>query len=418
MLKTRQSLTAGLILAATLIQTCNAVAADWPQWRGAARNDLSKEAGLLKAWPEGGPALTWKATGLGAGYSGIAVVGDRIYTVGDKEGSACLLALNAADGKVVWSTPFGKAGAPGWGGFTGPRCTPTVEGDRVYGLAQFGDIVCAQIADGKKVWSKHMVDDLGGVLPEWGFSESALVDGAQVVFTPGGSKGTLAALNKATGEVVWRTQDWTDATHYSSIILEEIGGVRQYIQLTAASVAGVSPKDGKVLWKAARKGATAVIPTPIYADNHVYVTSGYGIGCNLFKVTESGGTFQATQVYANKVMVNHHGGVIKVGDHLYGHSEGKGWTCQNFKTGEATWAEKDKLKKGAVAYADGMLYCREEDSGTVALLEASPTGYNEKGRFKQPERAKEKAWTHPVVCNGKLYLRDQDLLFCYDVKAK
>jgi outer membrane protein assembly factor BamB len=244
------------------------------------------------------------------------------------------------------------------------------------------------------------------------------VDGAQVVFTPGGSKGTLAALNKATGEVVWRTQDWTDATHYSSIILEEIGGVRQYIQLTAANVAGVSPKDGKVLWKAARKGATAVIPTPIYADNQVYVTSGYGIGCNLFNVFQSGGSLQATQVYANKVMVNHHGGVIKVGDHVYGHSDGKGWTCQNFKTGEAAWAEKGKLNKGAVAFADGMLYCREEDSGTVALLEASPTGYNEKGRFKQPERAKEKAWTHPVVCNGKLYLRDQDLLLCYDVKAK
>jgi outer membrane protein assembly factor BamB len=162
----------------------------------------------------------------------------------------------------------------------------------------------------------------------------------------------------------------------------------------------------------------AVIPTPIYADGHVYVTSGYGIGCNLFKITESGGNFQASQVYANKVMVNHHGGVTKLGDHLYGYSDGKGLTCQNFKTGEALWAEKEKIKKGAVACADGMLYCREEDSGTVALVEASPSGYNEKGRFKQPDRAKEKSWPHPVISNGKLYLRDQNLLFCYDIKAK
>jgi len=418
MMKIQNALGLGLATATFLIVSRVPGQADWPQWRGPARDAVSKETGLLKSWPEGGPALAWKASGLGTGYSGLAIVGDRIYTMGDKDGAACLIALSATDGQVLWTTPFGKAGAPGWGGFAGPRCTPTVDGDRLYAVAQYGEIICAQTSDGKKVWTKHMVDDLGGGLPEWGFSESALVDGDKVVFTPGGSQGTLAALNKQTGEVIWRSKDWTDPAHYSSIIAEDIAGVRQYIQLTPASVAGVSPKDGKILWKAPRKGATAVIPTPIYAEGHVYVSSGYGIGCNLFQVGQEGGVFQVKQVYANKVMVNHHGGVIKVGDYLYGYSDGKGLTCQNFKTGEALWAEKEKMKKGAVAYADGMLYCREEDSGTMLLVEASPSGYSEKGRFKQPDRAKEKSWPHPVICNGRLYLRDQNLLLCYDIKAR
>ncbi len=401
---------------ALLVST--AWAADWPQWRGPNRDDVSTDTGLLKQWPAGGPPLAWKSAGLGIGFSGLSLVGDKIFTMGDTEQESQTIALNRADGKPLWKTKVGKAGAPGWGGFAGPRTTPTVDGDLVYVVGQYGEVVCLQAADGKEVWRKHLTDDFGGGRPEWGFSESPLVDGERVVMTPGGPAGTMVALNKKTGATLWQTKDWTDSAHYSSIIAVEIDGVRQYVQLTDKSVAGVAPADGKVLWKAPRKGATAVIPTPIYADNHVYVASGYGIGCNLFKIAKTAEGFSATQVYANKVMVNHHGGVIKVGDHLYGHSDGKGWTCQNFKTGEAVWAEKDKLKKGAIAYADGMLYCREEDTGTMALLEATPKGYTERGRFAQPDRAKPKAWPHPVIVDGKLYLRDQDRLFCYDVKAK
>jgi outer membrane protein assembly factor BamB len=393
-------------------------AADWPQWRGPNRDGKSADTGLLKQWPADGPKLAWKATGLGKGYSGVSLVGDRLFTMGDKEDAGYVVAMSEADGKVVWSAKVGQPGAPdapGWS-YPGPRCTPTVNGDLVFAADGWGELVCVSVADGKEQWRKSYTRDFGGKPPTWGFSESPLVDGDQVVVTPGGKDGAMVALDKKTGRVLWQSKDFTDDAHYSSIIAAEIGGTRQYVQLTAASVVGISPKDGAVLWKASRRGNVAVIPTPIVAGNEVYVTSGYGAGCNLFKVASSGDKFSAEQAYANKVMVNHHGGVVKVGDFVYGYSESKGFTCQNFKTGEAAWVENEKIKKCCVSYADGALYCREEDSGTMILLEASSTGYAEKGRFKQPDRAKEKAWPHPTIADGKLFLRDQDLLLCYSLK--
>ena len=268
-------------------------------------------------------------------------------------------------------------------------------------------------------WRKDYIKDFGAQLPEWGFASMPLVDGDKVILVPGGSEGDLVALNKATGALVWRSKELTDSIHYSSPIAAEIGGVRQLIQLTETSVAGIALEDGRLLWRAPRKGAVAVIPTPIYSDNYVYVTSEYGVGCNLFKISVSDGKFSAEQVYANKVMANHHGGVIKVGANVYGYSAGKGWTCQDFKTGAAVWQEKGKLGKGSIAYADGHFYLRaEEGKGTVALIEATPEGYKEKGRFDQPDRHKENSWPHPIIAGGKLYIRDQDTLLCYDVKGK
>jgi outer membrane protein assembly factor BamB len=407
-----------VLLGHSLCQALSAASVDWPQWRGPNRDGLSTDHGLLKDWPKEGPPLLWKTTGLGAGFSGVSVSGPRIYTMGDKGDANYVLGLSRAEGKILWSARLGKAGAPGWGGFAGPRATPTVDGELVFALGQFGDVICVKAQDGTAVWRKHLTTDFGGPLMEWGFSESPLVDGEQVLFTPGGPNGTVVALNKQTGDLIWQTKDWTDNAHYSSIILAEIDGVRQYIQLTDKSLAGVAPKDGKLLWKVARKGSTAVIPTPIYADRQVYVSSGYGTGCNLFKVAK-GSPFTATQVYANKVLENHHGGVVKLGEFLYGYSENKGWTCQNFKSGVAQWQEKTKLGKGSLVYADGCFYCREEaENGVVALVEASPTGYVEKGRFTPPDRSGKQSWSHPVVVGGKLYLRDQDVLLCYDVQAK
>ena len=250
----------------------------------------------------------------------------------------------------------------------------------------------------------------------WGNSESPLVDGDKVLCTPGGSKGTILALNKKTGVVIWQSKQFKDSAAYSSIIKAEIAGVKQYLQLTGGSVAGVAVEDGRLLWRAPRRGSTAVIPTPIFHDDSVYVTSGYGAGCNLFKISKTGEQFNAEQVYENKVMVNHHGGVVLVGDHLYGYSDGKGWVCQEFKTGNLVWEEKSKLEKGSIAYADGHLYLRGQHKGTVVLIDADPVGFKERGRFEQPERSRDNSWPHPVVLNGRLYLRDQDLLLCYDVK--
>jgi outer membrane protein assembly factor BamB len=406
-------------LSVHLAASALAAAGDWPQFRGSNRDGISSEQGLLKEWLASGPRLAWKATGLGAGYSAVSVVGNRLYTLGDSSGASRALALNTTDGKQVWAAKLGKPGAPGWGGFAGPRATPTVDGDSMFAVNQWGEMVCVQTTDGKEQWRKDYAKDFGAKLPEWGFSESPLVDGNKVVVTPGGDQGAIVALDKKTGAVLWQTKDFTDPAHYSSLIVAEIGGVRQYIQLTAASVVGVAAADGKVLWRAARKGETAVIPTPIYDSGFVYVTSGYGVGCDLFKITTDGNKFSADQVYANHVMVNHHGGVIKVGDYVYGYSDSKGWTCQDFKTGEAKWQEKEKLGKGSIVYADGHFYLREEEKAArVALIEASPEGFREHGRFNQPDRTDKNSWTHPVIAHGRLYIRDQDVLLCYDLTQK
>lgn len=402
-----------LFVATTIYLQAN----NWPQWRGPTRDNISAETELLKQWPAGGPPLAWKASGLGAGYSSVSVANGKVFTMGDGPDSSSVEALDEKQGKPIWSARVGKTG--GGGGYPGPRCTPTVDGELVFALGQFGDLVCLETATGKEKWRKNLSKDFRGrVMSGWGNAESPLVDGDKLICTPGGSKGTLLALNKQTGDVLWQSKDLTDAAAYSSIVPAEINGVRQYVQLTDASVAGIAPETGNVLWRANRHGETAVIPTPIVYDNCVYVTSGYGIGCNLFRITASGSTLQAEEAYANKTMVNHHGGVVRMGDFIYGYSDGKGWVCQNFKSGEMVWSDK-KLGKGSLVGADGHLYLRSEGGkGTVALIEAPSAGYKEVSRFDQPDRSGQNSWPHPVIANGKLYLRDQDVLLCYDVKAK
>lgn len=401
----------------SLLTTC-ALAGDfdWPQWRGPDRTDVSKETGLLKKWPDGGPKRVWIYEDAGNGYSGPAIAKGKYFTIGTRDKSECVLALDANSGKELWIAQLGEVLENDWGG--GPRGTPTVDGDKVYALSGKGDLVCMNVADGKVVWKASMTE-LGGKRPGWGYTESVLVDGDKVVCTPGGSKGALAALDKNSGKVIWRSTDFTDGAQYASIIPAEINGVRNYIQLTMQHLVGISAKDGKQLWSSDWPGRTAVIPTPIYRDSHVYITSGYGVGCKLVKIASNN---EVSTVYENKVMKNHHGGVILVGDHLYGHSDGSGWVCQDFKTGEEVWAERNKLGKGAIACADGMLYCLDERSGVVALVEASPKGWNELSRFTLEPQTKIRSpqgriWTHPVISNGKLYLRDQDLIYCYDVKG-
>jgi outer membrane protein assembly factor BamB len=389
-------------------------AADWPQWRGPNRDGLSGETGLLKQWPDGGPPLAWTADGIGQGYSAPAVAGGRIYLMGEDAQSSFVHALDAKGGRIVWSTPVGKVG----GNYEGPRSTPTVDGDRVYALGQWGDLVCLSAADGTEVWRTNLVDDFQGQMGDWQYTESPLVDGDRVVVTPGGPQGAMLALDKSDGKPLWRSKGFTDQAQYSSIVNATIGGRPTYLQLTQKSLVGINPENGSVIWRADRPGQTAVIPTPVYADDHVFVTSGYGVGGDLFKISQRGGKFTAQRVYHKNDLDVHVGGVVLLDGHVYGTTDPGTLTCFELLSGKERWADEGP-GKGATAYADGHLYVRNEGTpGDVTLVEATPKGYVEKGFLKQPRGSGKNTWPPPVIADGKLYLRDQDMLFCYDIKAK
>ncbi|HEY7115784.1 MAG TPA: PQQ-binding-like beta-propeller repeat protein [Tepidisphaeraceae bacterium] len=394
------------------------IAKDWPQFRGPARDNVSHETGLLKEWPKAGPPLAWKVKTVGNGYATVSIANGRIFTAGKIDDASYVIALKEDDGSQLWKAKIGPGSDPDHRG-PGPRATPTVDGDSVYALGETSDVVCVAAADGKEQWRANLNKDFGGKTPTWGNSDSLLVDENNVYCTTGSRKGTVVALDKHTGKLVWQSKDLAEGIQYIPLVMAQIGGVTQIIASTDRTLAGLSPKDGSVLWRTPRKGRVAVIPTPIVHDNYVYVCAGYGEGENLFKIDpDAGGKFKATQVYAKKNMVNHHGGVIYVDGNVYGYSDGKGWVCQDFLTGEAKWKDKDVCGKGTLAYADGRFYLRDENKGTLVLIEANPAKVVEHGRFNQPDRSQLNAWPHLVIANGKLYVRDQDLLLCYDVKAK
>jgi outer membrane protein assembly factor BamB len=391
------------------------ISKDWPRFNGPHGDNISRETGLLQKWPKDGPPLLWIGNGLGSGYSSVSVSSGRIFSAGDEAKIAYVMALNESDGKEAWRAKLGKPG----GDHPGTRATPTVDGDFVYMLGQWGDLVCYKAENGDEVWRTNLNSNYGGrVMSGWGNSESPVVDGDRLICTPGGKKGTLLALDKKTGKEIWRSAELTDAAAYMAPTIAEIGGVRQAVVLTDRSVAGINVADGKLLWRQDRPGNTAVVPTPIVKDDLAYVTSGYGVGSDLFKINGSGGSFSVEPVYTkNKIMVNHHGGVVLVDGCIYGFSDAGGWTCQDLMTGKLKW--KDRLiGKGTITYADGRFYIRAEQTGEMNLLDAGPDHHSVVGQLDQPNRSNEPAWAHLVVANGKLYVRDQGVLLCYDVRAK
>ncbi|MBS0265499.1 MAG: PQQ-like beta-propeller repeat protein [Planctomycetes bacterium] len=395
-------------------------AADWPQFRGPHRTDVASEKNLLTEWPADGPKLLWSATGYGEGFSSIALVGDRIYSMGDHGDGSVLLAADRANGKVLWRAPVGKPG----GNYKGTRCTPTVDGDRVYGLGQFGEFVCCETATGKVLWKKNFPGDFGGQFGAWQYTESPLVDGDKVICTPGGANATMVAFNKRTGDVIWKgIVPGGDTAGYSSIVIAETGGIRQYVQLMANGLVGFSAKDGKLLWRYGDKndrfgGNTANIPTPIIQGEFIFTAAGYGRGGGLTRLVGSGKSVQAEEVYFSRDLQNKHGGVVLVGDYVYGDRDDSGspW-CAEWKTGKVRWRKEKSRVDGrgsvCVTYADGHLYFQYQN-GVVTLVEASADSYKETGAFRIPD-AKDPCWAHPVVCGGKLYIRNQDTLLCYDV---
>jgi outer membrane protein assembly factor BamB len=401
-----------------------AAAADWPQWRGSQRNGISPETGLLAQWPAGGLKLLWQRTDIGSGYSTPAVVNGRIFLLSN-EGleNEFVLALDARDGRQVWRTRLGKVGNPDQQPpYPGSRSTPTVDGELLYALGSDGDLVCAEIASGKVRWQKSLRTDFGGKPGTWAYSESPLIDGEMVVCTPGGDQATLVALNKKTGETIWKCAlPAGDEAAYASAIVAEAGGVRQYVQHLQKGLVGVEAKSGKFLWRYDKSVSRfrANIPTPL-ADNGQVYTAGAGTGGGLVKLSANAGSVQATEVYFSPKLPTAIGGVVKIGDYLYG-TTAQAMLCIEFATGNVKWEER-ALGAASLCFADGRLYLHAE-SGEVALVEPTPDGYREKGRFTPPDLPKrvnqmEKAWAFPVVAAGRFYIRDQSMLYCYDVKAR
>ncbi len=408
-----------------------ALAADWPQWQGPDRTNISHETGLLKEWPKDGPPLLWKNKQLGGGYSAPSIAKGRIYGMSFRGGDEVVWSLSESDGKEQWSTvidpaPSGKGKVKfGPQGKEGPKCTPTVDGEFVYALGVLGELVCLKTSDGQEVWHKNFITDFGGhFMKDWGYCESPLVDGDKLICTPGGGEATIVALDKRTGDVIWKSQvSKGNGAGYASPIMIEAAGHKQYVDFLEGGLVGIDAKDGKVLWQSSKAANNvANCATPIFADDSVFASSAYGGNGALVKLSKDGSGVKAETVYSNRNLKNHHGGVILDDGYLYGASggnEGGNLVCIDFKTGEVKWTERssDRAPKGGITMADGMLYYRHE-KGTMTLVKPSPKEYIEVSRFDPPDRSHAAAWTHPVVANGRLYLRDQDVLLCYDVKQK
>lgn len=414
-----------ILIAASALVAANAPSKgiSWPQWRGPNRDAVSADKGLLKSWGENGPPLAWKASGLGEGLSSIVIADGRIFTMGKRGGKELLMALDAKGGKELWSATVGVNSAES------PASTPTVDGDRVYALGPSGDLVCVQASDGKELWRKSYTKDLGGVIPTWKYCESPLVDGNKLICTPGSDQATVVALDKLTGDVLWKSAVSSDGDNgygYSSPVIGEGAGIRQYVQMLGnkRGCIGVAADDGRLLWKYSRVGnGTATIPTPIVDGDLVFCSSGYGTGAALLRLSKAGNAVKAEEVYflPGNQFQNHHGGMIHIGDYIYcGHGHNNGFPiCLEMKTGKVAWGGKERgpgTGSAAVVYADGQLYFRYEN-GLMALVSAAHDGYHLNGTFKIPQ-VSGPSWSHPVVAGGKLYLREQDNLFVYELTTR
>ena len=394
----------------------SASASDWPQWQGPDRNAISKESGLLKEWAKEGPPLVWKIKGLGGGDSAPSIAASRIFGMGNRGDDEMVWALSETDGKEIWVTRLGPAFKPQMPqGKEGPGCTPTVDGKLLYVEGLGGEVACIQVSDGKIVWQRSLKGDFGGRVPTWSFRESPLVDGDKVIFTPGGEDATLVALDKLTGKPIWKSQvPGSPKAAYSSVIVIDFEGQRQYVQFTAKGLVGVAASDGKFLWRYDRpaNGPGINCSTPIYQDGRVFAASAYGAGGGLVKLSKDANAgVKAEEVFFSKKIQNHHGGVIFFDGCLYGANggnEGGALVCLDFSTGNVLWDERDdaqhRAPKGSITMADNRFYYRTE-KGSILLIEPSSKEYLERGRFDQPDRSDLPAWAHPVIANGKLYVR-------------
>jgi outer membrane protein assembly factor BamB len=384
---------------------------DWTQWRGPNRDGHSAETGLLKQWPTGGPPQLWRAAGAGTGYSSFSASGGRLFTQGARGNVEYVMAFDAATGKQLWATANGQRFRNEQG--DGPRGTPTVDGDRVYAFGGSGDLTALDAASGQKIWSINVVQQFGGSTPYWGYSESPLIVGDRIVLNAGGRRASIVAVNKSDGKTLW--QNHGDEAGYSSPMLLRTGSLQQVVFFTGARALAVDPRDGRLLWSYNRaSNNTANIATPVVRGNRVFFSSDYGTGGALLDVRAAGNIASAQEVYFTREMRNHHSSAIAVGDFLYGFSSSI-LTALRFDTGQLAWRDRS-VGKGSLIYADERLYLYSEN-GVVGLADAAGDAYRERGRFTL-QTSSSPTWSHPIISNGRLILRDQDNVYAYDVRGK
>ena len=385
--------------------------AEWFQWRGPNRDGHSDETGLLKDWPANGPPQVWRATGAGNGFASFSASGGKLFTLGARGNVEYVIAFDAASGKRLWETPNGQRFRNEMG--DGPRSTPTIDGNRLFAFGGTGELSCLDTATGTKIWSVNVVQQFGGTTPYWGYSESPLVIGDRIVLNAGGRKASIVAVNKADGKTLW--QNHNDAAGYSSPMLLRTGSLQQVVFFTGQRALAVDPRDGRLLWSYDRaSNNTANIATPIIRGNRVFFSSDYGTGAALLDVKAAGNVASAQEVYFTREMRNHHASSVVVGDHIYGFSSSI-LTALKFDTGDLAWRNRS-VGKGSLIYADERLYLYSEQ-GVVGLAEASPAAYREHGRFSIQQTGPP-TWSHPIISNGRLIIRDQDNVYAYDVRAK
>jgi outer membrane protein assembly factor BamB len=386
---------------------------NWNQFRGPNHDNHSFTTGIATTWPAEGPKFLWKVNVLGGGFSNFSFYGNRMFTLGDIGDDCVLLALDKNTGEKLWSLVIGRSGSPG--NFPGPRSTPAVDGKYVFAYGQYGDFVCADIETGKEVWGGNVTTELGGKPQNiWGYASSPIFDGDLVLIPVGGKQGTLVAFKKD-GKRAWRSTNLKDDAPYTSVVPAEIGGVKQYLLFTLSGLYGIDTKNGDVLWSVDRYKDKPVCSDPIYKDGIAFVSSAYDMGANGYEIKKTDSKFTAGEIYADQSLPNHHGGIVLVGDHIYFTNQ-RELVCLELKTGKIVWKNRS-VGKGAVSFVDGHLIVRSEvGDGEIALVEAAPKGYKEKGRFPQPDRTDKNSWTYPVIVDGKMYIRDQGLLLCYDLR--
>lgn len=413
-----------LFLALTHVLPVARLAAGEPQWpcyHGPQRNNHSTDQGLLTAWPAEGPPLVWTAGGIGLGYSSVAIADGRVFTGGMIKKQTFVTALDQ-NGKTIWQRPNGLSweatkSQPWAVEYSGARGTPTVENDTVYHLSELGRLAAFDVRTGDERWHVELLQTFQGERPKYGLSESVLVHGNSVICCPGGQKGYAVALDKATGRTLWANTDIQDSVGYSSFVVARLDGVEQIVNSSARQVFALDPANGRLLWKYTFGNSRDNSATDtVVHDGHVFASCGYGGGSILLRPQrQPNGDFAVQEVWKINLMDNHHGGVLRLGDHLYGAGhEFRGWFCLDFKTGNQQWRSSGK---GSLTYADGHLYCLDE-KGTLSLVRAMPEKWTEVGSFTLPQGGRGQYWAHPVVCGGRLYVRHAEKLFVYDVHKK